>query len=347
MMVLRILGYGLVVTMTSAAYGSTTALAEEPRTATLAWTRGEGATTCADVRMVARAVETRLSREVFVSPARAELLVDGTVSRNGDHWHVSVAMSDASGAALGTREFDEAQASCDGVTNSIALVLSLMIDPEAEVLVAAPAQADRPPVAAPAVEAPPQAPPPLSTPPRERMVPREDNPFSFAGGAVLGMGMFPRLGAGAAIRVGVDVPRFTRVDFEARLFPGMDINTSAAPSARLTQATGVLALCPLLASTRAIAVRGCAGVELGAIQSLGLRFNSNARQTDLVANALLRANLAVRLVGHLALHVGVTGGVALVRHSFVGQDSFDVSSELYKTGLFFGSAEVLLGLDFF
>lgn len=323
------------------------ARAEGPRTAALAWTRAQGAETCADVQAVARAVDARLGREVFVSPAHAELFVDGNISREQDRWHVRVAMHDAQGNDLGTREFDEAvsaDAGCEQLSPSITLVLSLMIDPEAEARVAAREAAGTPTPAPTPAAAPVAAPAPVSPP-----APREEpsTQFSLGAGALLGAGFLPRASIGAALRFGVNFPGISYFTLEARLVPAMTLNGDSGTSASVSRSTAFLAICPITLGPAAVRVRACAGVEAGLTNSVGVGFDTNTRKLNFASSALLRGTVAIRLYENLVLDLGVTGGVALTRPRFTATDSFDVVYDLYTTAPATISGEAMLALDFF
>lgn len=331
------------------------AKAEEPRTASLAWTRGEGASTCADVRALAVAVDTRLGREVFVSPARAELFVDGQISRTPTAWHVSVTMRDVNGASLGSREFDEPQAECGAVTQSITLVLSLMIDPEAEArvaaaeagaatgVVAATAEVQPVPAAIAVTEPTPPVPCVVTSPTAEPPV----TTFNMAIGAVASLGVTPSTSFGPALRFGIDVPHIPRIQLEARMLPSVHIDSTTEQSVSLSQTTALLAMCPQLVGADRIALRACGGVEAGVLNTTGEGFDHNGNSHRPLVNAILRADVGVRLVGHLTLGASLTAGVAITRHTILGQDATDAVFPIYRTAPVVGSAELLLGLDFF
>lgn len=332
----------------SLSFPSASARAEAPRTAALTWTRGAGAEACADVQAVARAVDARLGREVFVSPAHAELFVEGTISRVGEQWHVSVAMHDAAGGDLGTREFDEAadaEGGCAHLSPSITLVLSLMIDPEAEARVAAAEAAGTPAAPAPPpVEAPPPSPQPEPPTPA---VEAPSTRFSLGAGALLGAGFLPRASLGAVIRLGAQVPRVSTFTLEARLVPSMTLNAGSGATANVSRTTALLAICPIALGPRAVQVRACAGVEAGVTNSVGIGFDTNESSLSFASSALLRATVTLRLYENLVLDLGVTGGVALSRPQFSAVDSHAVKYELYTTAPATISGEALLGLDFF
>src|SRR5207249_5003 len=110
---------------------------------------------------LARSVEERLGRHVFVSAAEADVSVEGRIEKRAAHatsaWHAVITIRDSKGALLGTRELDRTDPSCASMNEPLALVIAVMIDPEAKLsstptpIPPAPAPAPAPvPVPAPA-----------------------------------------------------------------------------------------------------------------------------------------------------------------------------------------------------
>src|SRR5580692_3933573 len=125
-----------------AAPGTARAADPGPRSSSLSWVRLAGAEACVGLRDVARAVEKRLGRPVFVAPTRADVAVEGRIerARPSGGWRAVITVSDERGAVRGTRELRTDAADCRALDDSIALALALMIDPDAS-LSAQPASA--------------------------------------------------------------------------------------------------------------------------------------------------------------------------------------------------------------
>ena len=174
------------------------------RTSSLSWVRLPGAEACVATQALARAVEERLGREVFVSAAQADVSVEGRIEPKRGGWHAVLTLRDAKGALLGTREIDRPEPSCDAMTQPLALVIAVMIDPDAAMGKREPPKKEEPP---PKVETkivvqreevlvpvpPPPPPPPL---------------LRFEGSAALAgsVGLLPNPGVGLAA-VGMIEPR--------------------------------------------------------------------------------------------------------------------------------------------
>ncbi|MEO8877528.1 MAG: hypothetical protein ABI461_18175, partial [Polyangiaceae bacterium] len=67
-----------------------------------------GAESCVPTQELAREVEIRLGRPVFVSASQADVSIEGHIDRRAsqNHWHATIILRDAKGATLGTRELD-------------------------------------------------------------------------------------------------------------------------------------------------------------------------------------------------------------------------------------------------
>jgi len=93
-----------------------------------------GAESCIPTQALARAVEDRLARRVFVSAAQADVSVEGRIEKSkgkASGWRAVITIRDGAGATLGTRELEKPDASCDAMNEPLALVIAVMIDPDA------------------------------------------------------------------------------------------------------------------------------------------------------------------------------------------------------------------------
>lgn len=93
--------------------------------------RLEGAESCVATQPLARAVEQRLGRSVFVSASEAELSVEGRVEKKNKSWRAHFDVRDAQGKLLGKRDLESSAASCDSLTGPLALAIAITIDPDA------------------------------------------------------------------------------------------------------------------------------------------------------------------------------------------------------------------------
>lgn len=321
---------------------------EEPRVAALSWTRMPGAEQCATPRDVARGVEDRLGRRVFVSPAAAELFVEGRVERAETGWRVVITLSEADGTVLGTREIDGADEDCRAIDPSAVLVLSAMIDPEAALRAAAApetesseANAEPEPVetARTLEPPPPDCPEPPASAPSWRV--------GLHAGGVAGLGMLPELAPGATMHVDVTPPGFVPIELGATLFRTATAGLRDGGGADLSLAWGEAALCPELWSADGAWVRGCGGVQVGTVHSRGFGFDRSFDTEDVVASALLRARTGLRVAGPLTVSLGATLGVPVLRQTFEARAASGETREVFRMTAVTGLLEVGLGGDFF
>jgi hypothetical protein len=129
------------------------------RTATLDWHRGRDAAGCPDASAIGASVEARLGRPVFVGRDEAEAVVSGAIEQvSPSRFAVRISIADRAGRALGTRELvldvappagaaagstaaatstrprPSAGEGCTALAAPIALILAVMLDPDAPVL---------------------------------------------------------------------------------------------------------------------------------------------------------------------------------------------------------------------
>src|SRR4051812_4022025 len=123
-----------MIVLLAAASMTRRASASEGRTSSLSWLRMPDADACIATQALARSVEERLGRHVFVSAADADVSVEGRIEKrkSGKGWHAVITIRDGKGALLGTREVDRPDASCEGMNDPLALIIAVMIDPEAK-----------------------------------------------------------------------------------------------------------------------------------------------------------------------------------------------------------------------
>ncbi|APR78066.1 Hypothetical protein A7982_03413 [Minicystis rosea] len=335
---------------------------EPPRTSSLGWVRLPGAESCIGARELARAVEERLGRTVFVSPAQAVALIEGRVepapagpTSGGARFHVHLTVSDADGTVRGTRDLD-APAACRAIDEQLALVVALLIDPDAALAPKAPPPA---PVAraasiAPVVEdrafVPLPAPPPLPAP-----IPPVREPWraSLAVGPAGALGLLPGPGLALALRGELIPPRLFPFELggavwlDARATPA-GASGSAAKGALVSLSYGMVGVCPLAWSSGGTRVRGCLDVAVGALRAVGYGFThpAGAGQEQPVVQASVAGRVTQRLVGPLEIGVGLAVLVPLHRVRLFYLDADDHEQELFRMAAVAGMADAGIGLAF-
>lgn len=105
------------------------ARASVPRGARLVWARGMGAEVCVGARGLEEDVKARLGFDPFAR--RAEIEVEGTVSRTPSGFRAELSFRDEAGKPLGVRRFESPDPTCRSVGEAVAVAVTVAIDPDA------------------------------------------------------------------------------------------------------------------------------------------------------------------------------------------------------------------------
>jgi hypothetical protein len=331
-------------TSLAAALVVSTASAEAPRPAALAWTHGPGAESCIGGPELARAVDARLRRPALVPLGAAEIVVHGRIERVGERWQIAVTIEDPSGKQLGTRELVKSTVEapdCRSLDADLGLVVALTIDPDGVASLPDSGAISSSSSAPPAPVAPtfilqrepvaPPSPPPLlpTVPPAPAAAPALQ--VAVEGGAVLASGVLPstvfggraRLGARLRPPVWIEVGAVVLADSDARA-PG------SPPGARLGLAHGTLAGCPELYRRASISALVCGGLALGTYQVTGFGVDEPRSDDRLYADASLAGRVRVRAFGPLHLFLGAGLQTPFVRDSFGYVDKTGARQRLFR-----------------
>lgn len=322
-----------------------TVRAEAPaRASSLGWVRLAGAESCVGPRALALAVERRLGHEVFVSPGRAAIAIEGHVERTAapEGFLAVLTVSDETGAALGTRELRSAEPSCAAMDDKLALVIAVMIDPEAAFAPRAPA----PPKPLPALPAPPPRAPQLVYVPVPIAPPPPPVPWraSVQAGVITVLGLLPRLGGGAMIRARIEPPRFWAFELGGLLLFPNDARQGVL-GATFQLAVASLAACPLEARAFGSELSLCAGAELGAIGTSGFGFDLPKTKEQVAFDVTLEGRVRRRLVGPLVAAAGLGLHVPVVRDRFYYLDAAGAEREVFRMSAVAGAADLSIGAE--
>lgn len=248
-----------------------------------------GAEGCVAGDELAREVESKLQRPVFPLPRDAEVLIEGRVERAGGGYQAELRMLGDDGRLLGSRSLSVAGPDCGELSETLSVVLAVMIDPEAEGQVRAP-------------EPPPAPPKPA---PVARTFPDDNRLSTFARVLVnvlpetgFGIGAAYERALGAAGGLRVEVVSFVEQTSHATITGSKD----AALDLRLTHAG--LAYCPLWWHGERARLAGCAGIELGAIHSQSANLTQVSDETEFWMSGSAALRFSVRMVSALELHLG-------------------------------------------
>lgn len=334
---------------------SSTAAAEgaKKRTSTLGWDRLPGADACVATQPLARAVEARLGRKVFVSPAEADVSVEGRVGKKGGAFVATIVLRDAEGKLLGTRTLEKADPSCNALTDALVLVIAVMIDPDAATSPVPPPPPDPPPPAPPPapvtrvekVYVPVPVPVQVQKPEDPRWCGKLDCVFEADLSARLTVGTVPSPGIGVsgsgmiALRgiIGF-VGRASYVLPRSAPVLGADVAISHA-----TLGGGI---CPLAHSFGRLFLTGCGEGELGLLVVVPKGLPRTVDETRFTAAFGLGGAASVRLARFLTLRLAVSGLVPLVRESFVATLPDRTTTEVFRQLPVTFATELGLGMRF-
>ena len=316
------------------------ASAEPGRTSSLSWLRMPGADACIATQALARSVEERLGRHVFVSAADADVSVEGRIERRtaAPGWHAVITIRDSKGALLGTRELDRPEPSCEAMNDPLALVIAVMIDPEAKLSSTPKPLPPSLPVPDPLPDPLPEPAPPEPGPP----APRAGDPLRVEGAVtgIVASGLGPMLDPGASVS-GVLFPPGIPIGlrgYTALFLPTQGEKDGARGTFDLLYVGG--GLCPTLRGKVAVGMV-CLGGQLGVVRSHGDTKNRGIEEKTLpLFNAAVEARVSFPLIAPLALTAGVAGILPLARPTFqytrgdpaLGQDNLHKVSGIAITG---------------
>jgi hypothetical protein len=281
-----------------------------PRTSSLSWVRLPGADSCVSTQDLARDVEARLHRSVFVSPSDADVSVEGRIEpKPKGGWHATIAIRDDRGALLGNRNLDNPATSCGEMREELAFVIAVMIDPDA-------ALTPRP------APAPARAP----DPPRWRL----DAGTSVAGAA----GLLPHVSLGVRVDALLTPPKLIPLEGFGVVWPHDSLG-----SASIWLALVGGGLCPLRYLGSRVLLYGCASGIAGMMSSSGPASTVPVGITP-VLGAELEGRLSLRLGGPFVARLGVALVVPII------YPAGGTMADPYKLSPVAGTADLGLGVVF-
>jgi hypothetical protein len=322
------------------------ARADGERAASLGWVRLPGAEACVGARDLAASVENRLGRTAFVPPASASLFIEGRVEPGpgGHGFHAHLAIADERGAALGVRDLDEASADCRALDEQLALVVALLIDPDAVLTPRGTIRQPSPLLPPPRVVIQKiYVPVPVSVAPPAKTRP----PWQVAieGGAAVAAGLAPGAAVGLSIRAEITPPSFIPIALGGTTW--LDAKTQAGTKgASISLSYALAGVCPLGWSPGRARLRACADVALGAIRADGFGFRLSQGQEAFIAQGELEGRLGVRLAGPLTAELGLGFIVPFNRADFFYLDASSKRQDLYKVAAVAGIVDAALGVAF-
>lgn len=304
---------------------------DTPRTSSLSWTRLPGAESCIAARALAESVEKSLGRSVFVSASQGDVLVEARVQPGADTrgWIAVIAVSSSDGNVLGTRELRSNEPSCHALDDQLALVIALLIDPDA---------AMREP-AAPVAPAAPVTPPPAQVVVRRETVlvpvpvPATDPPDPWRAGADIGpvfaLGLLPGFALGLGARITLDPPWRWPVQLDGAVWKEAEASEQGG-TAKFRLATAGLSVCPVQVGKVRSRLMACAGAMVGSLRMQSSGFEVNREQEKLVADVSIVARGVQRVAGPLRVCAGAGVLAALERDRFFVRVSDGSTPEVFR-----------------
>ena len=334
------------------AVARTVAAASERPSYALSWSRGEEARACIGTQALARKVEERLGRAVFVSPAAAELSLEGRIERTPGGWSAVIAVHGHDGERLGQRELSSAEQDCRALDRPLSLMLALTIDPRAALDEPVSGQGDVTPAPVPTSFEPPvsqQVPRPAAdrtqepSPPPPRptsAAPHMEIAVRFAFG-ILPKAAVPGGHAAAVVPIhGNWVARLGATAWP----PARAIAEEKGAFFSLFSATIALCQRHVGASTLFLV---CAGAEPGVLAQAPYGFNLRARAAvDATLMFTTGGRAAVRLWGPLWGQIGGDVLVPIIRDQFYYTRSDGTTSDVFRLAPVGASADGGLLLAF-
>jgi hypothetical protein len=288
----------------------------------LHWVRMPGAENCIAGDALARVVESKLRRSVFPAPRDASVLIEGHVQKSPDGFVAELQMRDAKGETLGSRNLSSSDGSCRELSETLGVVLAVMIDPDA---------AKRPPSAIPAEPEPKaQDGGAAKREPKNHMLVFSRTLVGLTDKAMIGFGAAYERALGRAGGVRVEASIFLE-------------NTDDSPQGDAKTMTRVayagLAYCPLWLGWSRARLAGCAGLELGGVSASNTGLAPADDPHAIWGSASLGLRLAVLLVGPIELHVaagglGKFGKLLVVNNEQDGHDPILPKNNVPLAGLF-------------
>ncbi len=325
-----------------------------PPRATLHWVREAGAQDCIDGRELARRVESKLRRPVFDAPRDAELLVEGTAQRKGEGYRAALHTYDREGKPLGSREVLSERASCDELSEAVAVVLAVMIDPAGALHPPAPVPPAPEAPSEPAREPPApeethteQASPPCPEQPPPPAAPGAPSPRAEVSAfARATHGHVPAFVWGGGVAFELELTRWGGVRLEGVMFAERAVDGPMGTGVDVRVFYGSALYCPLWWSAGRLRASACMGLAAGALQSRAFGFDRGRDSASPLFDGVLDVHGALRLWRGLGLYAGGGLSTPFARTRFAGTLPDGSPMALFEQPALSGRFDLGLGTRF-
>jgi hypothetical protein len=317
---------------------------QAPRPSSLSWVRAEGAESCPPPSAIAKLVEERLGRSVFVSPARAELAVEAYAERAADSkWHIAISVSKKDGEVAGRRVFWSDESSCTPVAENAALAIALMIDPDAMLR---PEQPKGPKIAEPVPVVIEPAPAPVAAVPP---VPIAPPPWRGALEASTGIttGLLPGIAPSVSLRArAIEPSRTWALELEGAYFFAQEAELRPNSGAALALFYTGLSACASPGAANRVSALLCVGAHAGSMTAQGYGFVVDApKDQNLVVGVVGRGRMAIRLHEQWTVLIGAHGIVPLKRDYFEARLGA-VTQAVFRSSVVAGGVDLGVAYEF-
>jgi hypothetical protein len=345
----RVLAVGLGLTSGARAEPARTTVA-------LSWVRAPGAEACATLPEVTASVEARLRRVAFASAREAESLIEATIARDPKNsgFLVHIVLSDRMAAPLGTRDLEVLGDDCRAVTDTAALAIALMVEPdaastggaEAAYLPDGPSGAAAPAASVPSPRPESPAQPCVDSGRAPAAAPRPSHWRTRLGlGGLATVGQLPGPAPGVLGSVRLAAPRgLVGVEVLARYLAEKSVEARPGAGGSFSASSVGLGAFWVPLQRDRFAFSLDAAAEVGQLNARGYNFTvANLYSREWIVNADFGAELAFHAVGPLSVLLRLGLNVPLVQHQFDAR----IESELvtiFDTSPLIGEAS--LGLAF-
>jgi len=280
----------------------------------LVYVREQGAESCPNEPAMRKAVAQRLGYDPFFPVAERTIVAH--IRRNGKELQGAVQLIDAQGLLEGRREFKTASDQCEELANTMALAISIAIDPTSASSVPNPPQAKSGEPSEPPAQPKQESRAPIEPAPTVPASPDRATPIAtrapslefFSGVAMTGsFGSAPALAGGIALSFGVRRENIALGVEGRREFPAStDVEGGGSVESSLWLAS-------VLPCFYASAVFLCAVGSLGSLRAEGVNLTLSQHDTTLYAAAGARVGFVVPLVSKVSLRPQVDLLTSLTR----------------------------------
>lgn len=338
-------------------------LAQEPnhageQTSSLNWVRMPGAESCITSQQLAALAERRLRRRVFVTPAEADMALEGRIAVRGENrasrFTATVTAVSRDGSVLGTRELGSPTADCRSIDTSLSFVVALLIDPDAvwnpEVDPEEP-EALVPPTPIPVVPEPvaaPPVPPPAPAASTPVIAEEPSTPVRFGAriGALGAYSPLPSIAPGLSLATFVGPQNGFSFELGASYFPHAQLTSSDGVGTVLNAWTVDVGGCTPGFALMGGALSGCLKTGLGALGSAPFGVLGAPKITmDFYADLDAAARLTWLPTRAFLIQLDFALRVALTNNRFVYRVD-GVQRELFKVSPVGGQLTLWLGVWF-